>query len=114
VHPHLGEYCRSIDRDHISVDLLKPCFDPPIANPSREIAGSTAALRQKFTEIFASEDIDRAELVRAAVVFYFPWPKRWPAACHIEVVQLGGIVVSATIDSNGRPVELLRTKGGSW
>lgn len=71
LHPHLGIAAREIGQDEIIVDMLAddPC--PTGLQHILELKTSLAALRVRFEEILASEDIEIAGLAYAVLWFDF-------------------------------------------
>ena len=107
VHPHLGEKCKEIGIKSISVNLLTPGFDAELQSITKELELSTNALREKFSELLASEHIQDSEIKSAYATFDF-LRGRWPTSCYIEVVSTEGKKTEVAVDSSGKTAEILR------
>ena len=106
VHPHLGEECKKTGIKTISVNLMTLGFDPELPSTTRELELSTSALREKFNELLAVENIQAQELKSASATFGF-LRGRWPSSCYIEVVTFEGKKTEISVDSSGKTAEIL-------
>lgn len=106
VHPHLGEECKKSGIKKISVNLVTSDFDPELAYITKELELSTNALREKFSELLAVENIESLEIKSAYVSFGF-LRGRWPTSCYIEAVTTEGKKTEVAVDSSGKTAEVL-------
>ena len=81
-------------------------FDPELPSTTRELELSTSALREKFNELLAVENIQAQELKSASATFGF-LRGRWPSSCYIEVVTFEGKKTEISVDSSGKTAEIL-------
>ncbi len=107
VHPHLGSLCKEQDIKLIRVSLQEPEFSPALANITRELELSTNALREKFNEILALEEISPKEIQDAYATFEFLQAK-WPVGCCVSVRNFEGKVIEVAVGSDGNSAEILR------
>jgi hypothetical protein len=101
VHPHLGAICKQLGYREILIDLLRPGFEPELANITRELEHSTAALREFFRDVLGSEKIDESALKSAEIIFFFQ-KGRWPSGSIVRVVTDQNKIVESCVDSSGR------------
>ena len=106
VHPHLGEECKKSGIKKISVNLVTPGFDPELPSITRELELSTNALREKFSELLAVENIPASGIKSAYATFGF-LRGRWPTSCYIEAVTIEGKKTEVAVDSTGKTAEVL-------
>lgn len=106
VHPHLGEVCKKSGIKTITVSLMTLGFTPELPSISKELALSTKALREKFNQLLAVENIQSSEINSASATFSF-LSGRWPTNCYIEAVTVEGKKSEVAVDSSGRKAEVL-------
>lgn len=104
IHPHLGEMCKKLELESISVNLVNSGFSAKLPAITKELEFSTNALREKFCEILAIENIQSSEVESAIATFDFLRGK-WPTSCYIEVVTVEGKKVEVAVDSLGKLAE---------
>jgi hypothetical protein len=108
VHPHLGRACKESRINSITVDLKEPIIEPVLATITKEIELSTNALRIKFSDILATEEIAITELDSAKIVFNFLHGE-WPTSCYVEAITVQGKRVEVAVDSVGKTAEILES-----
>lgn len=96
VHPYLGAVCHELGIKSVGVGLLEASFDPVLRNIPKELSFSTNALREKFLEILASENISLNEIQDAYATFQFLQTK-WPAVCCVRVRDSKGKIIEAAV-----------------
>ena len=106
VHPHLGEKCKEIGIKSIGVNLVKPGFNAELPSITKELELSTNALREKFKELLAVENIQASDIKGAYATFSF-LRGRWPTNCYIEVITTEGKKTEVAVDSSGKTAEVL-------
>ena len=106
VHPHLGEECKKTGIKTITVNLVTPGFEPELPSITRDLKLSTSALREKFNELLAVENIQAQELKSAYATFSF-LHGRWPTSCYIEVVIFEGKKTGVAVDSSGKTAKAI-------
>ena len=75
---------------------------------------STNALREKFCEILAIENIQSSEVESAIATFDFLRGK-WPTSCYIEVVTVEGKKVEVAVEVvPANVVEGVGKASGAW
>jgi hypothetical protein len=109
VHPHLGEKCKELGINSIGVDLLKPGFDVEFPSITKELELSTNALREKFHELLAVENISASEIAGSYATFGF-LRGRWPTSCYIKVITVEGKKTEVAVDSSGKTAEVLHAR----
>ena len=109
VHPHLGEECKKSGIKKISVNLMTQDFDPELPSITKELELSTNALREKFSELLAVENIQSSEIKNAYASFGF-LRGRWPTSRYIEVITTEGKKTEIAVDSSGKTAEALHAK----
>ena len=107
VHPHLGSACEEQGIKSVQVGLLDAGFDPVLGCIPKELSLSTNALREKFVEILASENISLNEVQEASATFQFLQSK-WPLGCCVSVRNSKGEIIEAAVGSDGNSAEVLR------
>ncbi len=109
VHPHLGEWCKELGINSTGVDLLKPGFELESPSITKELELSTNALREKFYELLAVENILASEITGAYATFSF-LRGTWPTSCYIKVVTVEGKIAEIAVDSSGKTAEVLHAR----
>ena len=108
VHPHLGKACKESGINSIKVDLKKPKIEPVLATITTEIELSTNALRAKFAEILAAEEIAISEIDSAKIVFNF-FHGEWPTSCYVEAITVESKRAEVAVDSDGKTAEIIES-----
>ena len=109
VHPHLGIACKEQRVQSLTINLLKPSYDPQLANETREIEHSTNALREKFLEIVSAEKLCKSDISAATITFQFI-RTRWPDGCYVYLETVDGKHIDVAVDAMGHSAEILQNE----
>ena len=106
VHPHLGQACKETGTDRATINLLDSEPISLIEKTSPEIGLAAPGLREMFSRILRSEEMDQSDLSEALITFIFN-RSRWPSGCYVQVTSIEGRAIEVAVDSLGNPAEIV-------
>ena len=100
LHPHLGKVCATNGLTRCTLDLLSGRIAVPPGPHPAPAQMACSSLSKRFADIQNSEGIDRSELGRSEISFYF-LDGSWPSTCNVVIRTPAGIVVERAVGSDG-------------
>jgi hypothetical protein len=108
VHPHLGQARKRLGVKEVAVNLLGPAISLALDPMPRQIALSTAALRERFAALVAVERLNPEDIRTAVATFVYRGACTWPDACYVLIETNEGKRIEDAVGEDGRRARLLR------
>jgi hypothetical protein len=107
VHPHLGQARKRLGAKEVAVNLLSPAISLALDPMPRQIALSTAALRERFAALVVAERLKAEDIRTAAATFVYRGTCTWPDVCYVLVETNEGKRIEDAVGEDGRRARLV-------